>query len=71
MKTRKNTTKFVNDDFDIDAPESPELADEFFKNAVSFSELPQDLQIILNGIQNENKKTTKHKKSQILGATIL
>lgn len=68
MKTRKNTTKFVNDDFDIDDPENPELTDEFFKNAVQFSELPEDLQIILKSIGN--KKPKKHSKNQNLGATI-
>lgn len=70
MKTKKNIIN-LNDDFDIDDPENPELTDEFFKNAVSFYELPQDLQIILKGIQNESKKTKKHKKSHNLDATIL
>jgi hypothetical protein len=70
MKTKKNITNFIDDDFNIDDPENPELTEEFFKNAVSFSELPEDLQILLNGIQNKNKQPEKHKKSHNLGATI-
>lgn len=71
MKAKKNTTNFVNDNFDIDDPESPELTDKFFKNAVSFAELPQDLQMILNVIQNENKQPKKTKIRQNLNANIL
>ena len=71
MKTKKNITNFIDDDFNIDDPENPELTEEFFKNAISFSELPENLQILLNGIQNKNKQPKKDKKSQNLGATIL
>lgn len=49
--------------------DNPEWTEENFKNALSFSELPEDLQIILNGIQNQ--KITKSTKTQNLGATIL
>jgi len=35
------------DDFDIDDIENPEWTEENFKNAISFSELPNDLQLIL------------------------
>lgn len=68
MKAKKNTTR-LNDDFDIDNIDSPELTDEFFKNAISFSELPKDLQLILKGIQNQ--KPTKSIKNEISSATIL
>lgn len=67
MKAKKNTTR-LNDDFDIDNIDSPELTDEFFKNAISFSELPKDLQLILKGIQNQ--KPTKSIKNEISSATI-
>ena len=66
MKTRKN---IIDDDFEIDDADSPELTDEFFKNALSFSELPDDLQLILKGIQNT--KPMKKTKHQISDATIL
>lgn len=69
MKTKKRTTNINDDDFDIDDIESPELTDEFFKNAITFSELPDDLQLILKGIQNQ--KPTKKTKHEISGATIL
>jgi hypothetical protein len=63
MKAKKNTTS-LNDDFDIDDIDSPELTDEFFKNAITFSELPEDLQIILKSIQHQ--KPTKITEHQIL-----
>ena len=50
--------------------ENPEWTAEDFKNAISFSELPQDLQRVLKGIQN-SQKPKKQKISQNLGATIL
>jgi len=60
MKTKKNAIN-LNDDFDIDDIDSPELTDKFFKNAIQFSALPEDLQNILKGIQNQRpKKKTEH-----------
>lgn len=56
-------------DEEIDDEDNPEWTAEDFKNAISFSELPEDLQIILNGIGNNKPK--KHSKTQNLGATIL
>lgn len=68
MKTKKNIIN-LNDDFEIDDLESSELTDEFFKNALSFSELPEDLQNILKGIENDKPK--KQRKNQNLSASIL
>ena len=65
---KKNQQKQYIDEIITDE-DNPEWTAEDFKNALSFSELPNDLQLILKGIQNTKpmKKTTH----QISGATIL
>lgn len=63
---KKNQQKQYIDEV-INDGDNPEWTAEDFKKAVSFSALPEDLQIILKGIQ----KPTKSTKHQISGATIL
>ena len=65
---KKNQLKQYTDEIITDE-DNPEWTAEDFKNAITFSELPDDLQLILKGIQN--KKPMKKTKHQISGATIL
>lgn len=58
----KSNQKYYIDEKIID-DDNPEWTKEDFKKSVSFSALPEDLQIILKGIQRQ--QTPKNNKTKI------